>query len=154
MKNNLIILLVLFLSLTSCNKEDAERSGIVKKVVDSNYDSRNNRDPRKSSYGIYGEVLWPVSGSPYNALESPTVYVYKYVNGSWVYHGSTTASACGYYTYDTGGIGTFHVTVGNYYYLRSYPGCATRVDYGMHAGSGDGTVTVWSPWTMTNIRCS
>ncbi len=110
--------------------------------------------PKSNEYGIYGEVVWPVSGIPENAVESPVVIIEKMVSGSWVYHGTTYASACGYYTYDTGGTGKFRAVIGGYYYLRSYPGCATRVDYDWNSGSGEGIVTYWTPWKVINVRCS
>lgn len=153
MKKSLFLLLFFFFSVISCNKEENSADYCGKQESTKNNFSANAAS-KVSSYGIYGEVLWPVSGTPYNAVESPTVYIYKYINGYWVYQGSTTASICGYYTYNTGGTGTFRAIISNYYYLRSYPGCTTRVDYGMHAGSGDGAVTIYSPWTTVNIRCS
>lgn len=112
------------------------------------------KSPLANEYGIYGEIVWPVSGTAESAIESPVVTIEKLVNGSWIYHGTTYASACGYYTYDTGGTGEFRAVVGGYYYMRTYPGCATRVSYGWHAGSGEGNVTYWTPWRVVNIRCS
>lgn len=59
-----------------------------------------------SSYGLYGTVFyWS------DLVQSPTVYVDEWTGFSWVNVGSTPASLCGYYTYDTGHSGYFRVRV-------------------------------------------
>lgn len=142
MKKFLFFLLIIFCSFTVTN------SKTYKSVLDKKCNTA------QTQYGLYGEVQWPVSGSPYNAVESPEVKIYKLISGSWVYQGSTYASACGYYTYETNGMGVFKAEITGYYYLRDYPNCSTRVDYGYHAGSGQGTIFLWNSWIVVNVRCS
>lgn len=156
MKNVLIFLLIMSSFLISCSKDDSAISASKIEVSSVTCDSCVKQSLKASTYGIYEFVFWPVSGTPYNVVESPTVHVFKWVNGSWVSYGSTVASMCGYYTYETGGTGTYRALISNsdYYYLRSYPDCTIRTDYGIHAGSGDGQVTFSSPWTQVNARCS
>lgn len=156
MKNFLFLSVFFSFFIVGCNKDDNGLNN--SKVNDAKVicDTCAKTQLRSSNYGIYGFVFWPVSGTPYNVVESPTIHIFKWVNGAWVSYGNTIASACGYYTYETGSTGTYRALVNSIdcYYLRSYPGCSTRADYGVHAGSGDGQVTILSPWTQINVRCS
>lgn len=100
-----------------------------------------------SDYGIYGTVYYPCG----DIVASPTVHVYKYQGGQYVYHGSTTASACGYYTYDTGGTGNFRVYVSGTYDLRYAP-CGSIFDNESVAGDNYGSITIWSPFIQLDIQ--
>jgi hypothetical protein len=150
MKKILFIFSMVFFFFTQCSKDE----NMPIEVMNPPCDSCAQGGLKSGNYGLYGEVLWPVSGTPYNAVELPTVLIYKWVNGSWSYLGSTGASACGYYTYAVSETGTYRALIQGYYYLRTYPGCATRVEYGWHAGSGDGVIYIWNSWIVVNVRCS
>lgn len=99
-----------------------------------------------SSYGLYGVVTYPGSA----VVISPTVNIYKLVNGSWVYHGTTIASACGYYTYDTGGTGNFKAAVNGYYGLRDSP-CGTHFADEPVGGFNVAYVSFWNPQTQMDV---
>lgn len=116
--------------------------------------SGDSSNSPQAQYGIYGEVYWPASGTPYNAVESPEVKIYKIVSGSWVYQGSAYASACGYYTYETSGTGTFKAEVAGNYYLRDYPNCTSRTDYSYYAGSSQTTIRIWDSWVEVDVKCN
>jgi hypothetical protein len=143
--------------LVSCNKNDdgfyASKIEASSVVCDSCV-KQSLKASVSSDYGIYGRVGLPVTGTISSIVESPTVYIYKMIGGVWTYQGSTNASICGYYTYNTNGYGYYKAQISGYYYLRS-PDCTTQVDgYYLHNGSGDGYVTILSPWTVVNVRCS
>jgi hypothetical protein len=99
-----------------------------------------------SSYGIYGVVTYPGSA----VVISPTVSVYKWNGSSWVYHGSTIASACGYYTYDTGGTGNFMARVDGFYGLRN-ASCGTHFANEPVGGWQSGNVTWWNPQLRMDV---
>lgn len=100
----------------------------------------------RSSYGIYGVVTYPGSA----VVISPTVYIYKWNGSTWVYHGQTPASACGYYTYDTGGTGTFRAEVGGYYGLRN-ASCGTHFANEQVGGWQSGYVSWWNPQLRIDV---
>jgi len=101
-------------------------------------------DP-SSSYGIYGTVTYPGG-----VVAGATVTISKYQSGSYVYHGTTTASACGYYTYDTGGTGTYRAYVSGYYPLR-YSACGSIFDNEQVAGSNTGAVSIFNPQVQVDV---
>jgi len=100
-----------------------------------------------SSYGIYGTVKYPGNG----VVVSPIVTIYKQKNGQYTYYGQTTASACGYYTFDTGGTGNFRVVVSGQYSLRYAP-CGTVFATDPVAGDEFGYVSLWNPWLLLDIH--
>lgn len=143
--------------IVSCNKSDdsmyASKIEASSVVCDSCV-KKSLKVSASNDYGIYGRVGLSVSGTVSSVVVSPTVYIYKMIGYTWTYQGSTNASICGYYTYNTNGYGSFQARISGYYYLRS-PDCKTQVDgYYLHNGSGDGAVTILSPWTEVNVRCS
>lgn len=99
-----------------------------------------------SSYGLYGTVTYPGNA----VVASPVVYIYKQQGGSYQYFGQTLASACGYYTFDTGGTGTFRVIVSGTYNLRN-SSCGTIFDNEPVAGDAFGTVNWVNPQKLLNI---
>jgi hypothetical protein len=99
--------------------------------------------------GLYGVVTYPGGG----VVSSPTVNVYKWNGSSYAYHGSTTASACGYYTYATGSTGNFRVYVSGYHSLRYAP-CGSVFDNESVAGENFGTINFWDSWVELNIPAS
>jgi hypothetical protein len=99
-----------------------------------------------SSYGLYGVVTYPGSG----VVISPVVTIYKSINNTWVYQGTTTASACGYYTYDTGGTGNFKAVVSGYYGLRNSP-CGTHFANESVGGFNVAYVSWWNPQTKMDV---
>jgi hypothetical protein len=70
-----------------------------------------------SGYQLRGTVYYSIDG----ALPYSTVEIYKWDGSSWVFHGSADTDACGSYTYDTGGPGTFKAVVPfNLYNVAEY----------------------------------
>ncbi len=99
-----------------------------------------------SSYGLYGTIKYPSA-----IVSSAVVVVYKTnIWGTYVYHGQTTASSCGYYTYDTGGIGQFRVVVSGTYSLR-YETCGSVFATDPVAGDNYGSITISTPQRQLNI---
>lgn len=106
------------------------------------------------AYSIYGTATF--AGSyPDSVVNNARINVYKDLGGGqWQYHGSTTASACGYYTYGTGESGTFKaVVVQDDYDLRSLSSCGSVTDNVNAEGYGIGTVTWLNPEIVVNIPC-
>jgi hypothetical protein len=99
-----------------------------------------------SSYGLYGTVTYPGSG----VVVSPMVYIYRYQNGSYQFHGQTLASACGYYTFDTGSTGQYKVIVSGTYNLR-YASCGSIFAIEPVAGGVYGTVSYANPQKLLNV---
>lgn len=101
-----------------------------------------------SSYGLYGVVRYPGNGVVANA----TVTIYKQMNGQYVYQGQTVASACGYYTYDTGGTGNYRVVVHRNYYSLRYASCGSI--FANESVAGDVFVTIWwwNPQTQVDVN--
>lgn len=91
-----------------------------------------------SSYGLYGTVWY------WNSyVQSPTVYVDEWNGFSWVNVGSTPASLCGYYTYDTGHSGYFRVRVAGTYATRIAGSCASGIAPLYLSGSDTEYVSGW-----------
>jgi len=103
-----------------------------------------------SDYGIYGTVTY-AGESPDSVIDNATVQVYKYIDNSWVHQGSTVASACGYYTYDTGSRGNYKAVVDGDYYLRDLSPCLDRTGYEHVEGVGYGTVTWLNPQVRVDV---
>jgi hypothetical protein len=91
-----------------------------------------------SSYGLYGTVWYWDS-----YVQSPTVYVDEWNGYSWVYVGSTPASLCGYYTYDTGHSGHFRVRVAGTYGTRHAGSCSSSLPPLYLSGSDTEYVGGW-----------
>ena len=106
----------------------------------------------QASYGIYGAATY-AGTSPTNVIDGAVVTIYKYNGSQWAYHGQTTASACGYYTYNTGERGSFKAVVNGYYGLRPMP-CSSISGYETVAGFGFGDIGFFTPWVVVNIRTS
>ncbi len=95
-------------------------------------------EAKASGYGIYGTVLyWN------DPVQSPTVYVDKWNGFTWVYIGSTPASMCGYYTFDTGQSGTFRVRVAGTYGTREGGSCEAGLTPHYLSGSDTEFVNGW-----------
>ena len=106
-----------------------------------------------SGYGIYGTVTY-AGFNPDSVVALAVVRVYKSTGGSnWTYIGQTTASACGYYTFDTGGRGLFRAVVDGRYDLRTMP-CQSVYDNENVAGADSGEVTYGNPQKVINVRTS
>lgn len=102
---------------------------------------------RASSYGLYGTVRYTGGGVVSNA----TVEIWKQSGSSYVYIGSTLASACGYYTYDTGGTGNFRIIArGTNVPLRADT-CGNIFAYESVAGDNFGSVTWWTPLKQLDV---
>ncbi|MBC8465212.1 MAG: hypothetical protein H8D63_02485 [Parcubacteria group bacterium] len=110
-------------------------------------------EARASTYGIYGTVTY-AGINPDSVVDKAVVRVYKSTGGgNWTYIGQTTASACGYYTFDTGGIGTFRAVVDGRYDLRTMP-CQSVYDNERVGGDGQGTVSWVDPQVVVHVRTS
>ncbi len=110
-------------------------------------------EARASTYGIYGTVTY-AGVNPDSVVDKAVVRVYKEVgSNNWVYQGQTTASACGYYTFDTGGTGNFKAVVDGTYDLREMP-CESVYDNERVGGWGIGNVTIWNPQKVVHVRTS
>ena len=106
-----------------------------------------------SGYGIYGTVTY-AGFNPDSVVALAVVKVYKHTGGgNWSYIGQTTASACGYYTFDTGGIGTFMAEVDGRYDLRTMP-CESIYDTERVAGNAQGRVRLRTPQVVVHVRTS
>jgi hypothetical protein len=99
-----------------------------------------------SSYGLYGKVTYPGNA----VVVSPIVYIYRYQNGSYQYYGQTRASACGYYTFDTGRTGQYRVIVRGKYSLKYAP-CGSIFAIEPVAGDIFGTVSYINPQRLLNV---
>jgi hypothetical protein len=100
---------------------------------------------------LYGTVTFPASAQPSNYVDNAIVKVYKDQGGTYVYVGQTVASACGYYTYNTGSTGNFKVSVDGTYYIRAINPCGARVAQYNLKGTGYGSVTIRYPEVYVNI---
>ncbi len=102
-------------------------------------------DP-SSNYGIYGTIKYPQA-----VVAGANVTIYKdQGGGSYAYHATTTASACGYYTYDTGGTGTYRASVSGYYPLRDSP-CGSVIGSEQVSGLNIGVVNWLNPQVQVDV---
>lgn len=100
--------------------------------------------------GVYGTIRFDYQDpSNYELVDGVTVKIY--IGGS--YHGSTTASACGYYSYDTGGSwGSVHVVVDGSQNRPIRPSNCGSISFYDYA-AGDNTVYLWYGfWTQIDIN--
>lgn len=78
MKKNLFLLIFFSLLIAGCAHDNDDFYSAKTETISATCDTCAKAQLRSSVYGIYGEVLWPVSGDAYNAVELPIVYIYNY----------------------------------------------------------------------------
>lgn len=150
----LFSLATLLLFLISCGKESP-----IETPSDSTLNIPYNSSSKESdvgglstelSTGVYGTIYFDYQCCPedYYLVDGVTVYIYI----DNVYHGSTVASACGYYTYDTGGDhGAVRVYVPSQYRPIRYMGCGSIQFYDSAAGDEEGDLSS-GYWVQINVK--
>jgi hypothetical protein len=94
----------------------------------------------EESTGIYGTIMFDYQCCPEDYYLVDGVFVYIYIGGN--YHGYTTASACGYYTYDTNGDhGSVEVLVESQYRPIRPTSCTSISFYDTAAGNAYGNLS-------------